>query len=296
MSINALLMFLSIFSNANAGEPANPKYCWELPGLESISTPNNDNGITIYYYSDHKQEAQEILRMVTKADLEVQGYFGVQRKGPYRVYLAKDRDTFAKISSRYDINWKEAPKLTGTAVTINDMILLGRSVWTKEALDFIRPDELIKHEMIHNVMLQIQAQQTEEKCVLKPKPSANAPQIEEEIEYWFDEGFATFVSGQLATWKNRIKYDLDKCPHFAQTVDCGGYTLAATAVEYLVKTFGKDKVLEAIHKMPWERDPGYSIELSDKVLFDTLGQSSTSLEKGWHEYVLKNYPQAPKTK
>lgn len=287
-------MLLSIFPNANAGEPPAQKYCWESPGLESISLPNDNNGITVYYYSGHKQEAQEILKMVIKSDQEIQDYFGLQRKNPYRVYVAKDHDAFTKISGRYDINWEEALTLVGSAITANDMILLGRSVWTKKALDYIRPDELIKHEMIHNAMLQIQAQQLEEKCVLKPSTVPAAVEEEEEAEYWFDEGFATFVSGQLVTWKNRIKYDFDKCPHFAQAIDCSGYTLAATAVEYLVKTFGKDKVVEAVHKMPWEHSPGYSIELSDKVLFETLGQSSMSLEKGWHEYVLKNYPKAPK--
>jgi hypothetical protein len=256
--------------------------CWQAPGFKSIASADKLKGLVVFFSPGQAKEAREVFRIAQGADRELKDFFGVERNAIMRIYLAKDRAAFSGFAGK-KIDWEEKWWLVGTAMTPTDVLIMSPAQWDERSRSYVKIHELIKHEMAHAYSLALTTA-APSPCIFQQEAG------DDEKPYWFEEGLATYVSGQLVTWRNRVKYNFSTCPHFDDLFDCGGYATAATAVEYLIDTFGKEKILDAIRAMPPEHEKNENQRRSDEALFKTLGVSRRQLERGWHSFVLKTYP------
>ena len=66
--------------------------------------------------------------------------------------------------------------------------------------------------------------------------------------FWFEEGVAVYVSGQLEDWASAVRYD-PAGKRFSKMTE-SGYPVFGTIAEFLFERFGRDKILAVIRALP----------------------------------------------
>lgn len=272
-----LLINLNVDLTSGNGTPGTDIFsvCIEDANFDLLATQDLGKSISVYYYPHLKPLAETILFEAQQSMFELIAYFGFTLSHESRIYLATDREHLNALVGRETKPW-----VVGTALDANDIVILNPDHWNPRSHEFVRLSELVKHELAHAFTQQLNSQITQLSCQEHKKNNSDP--------YWFSEGLATVVSGQMETWRNRVMYDFEAHPAFEQIFQYTGYATAGTAVKYLLDQFGRERLLMAIRSMP----PGYYEKQadSDLVLFDVLGKSKESLQAQWREYALTFYP------
>ena len=179
-----------------------------------------------------------------------------------RVYIYPDIKTFHSA-----LNVPDAPEWAVGAATMNELRMVSPlnpgNYHTRESLM-----QAIVHELVHAAVL-----------------NARKPQGLDGLPQWLNEGYAFYEAGQmtddmLKAAKLNAREDappswmqLDRA-NTAEFGDMNGYVLSATIIEFLVNTYGLDRLIRLI-KAPEEIESIYRTSQRD-------------LEKKWLEYLRNN--------
>jgi hypothetical protein len=230
----------------------------------------------VYFYPHLINRAQEILALGLKADARLGTFFALDNRRAYRIYLAADHLQFETIASM-NTDWVRDWWLVGAALTPYDHVIMDPDRWDPRSRRSVDIEKLVAHEMSHSYSLSMIRGFRRTECRIVPK----RPENTDSWIYWFEEGLATFVSGQVTDWRDEISNDLAVFPGL-------NYATAGSVVGFLLHKFGKEKIFAAIRGMPLNYAERSCASQCDKVLFDTLGMSGLrSLESEWKVYKAK---------
>ena len=278
-------------STQRTSQSANQRPCSELPGLKRIQSKGTPP-IEIYYNEGQEELAKQVLPMAEQAEEKLKRFFGASRHSAYQIFLAKDNAQFSQLTGvQYD--WNKSSWVVGRSITENDNVIRDPSLWDSKSREYTKLSELIAHEMTHSFSMALSGTLEAKTCMLSQQGSQPGPS--QQGQFWFFEGLATLLSGQLASWGTDFKFNFEKYPRFELIMrPSGGYVTAATAVEYLLDIFGREKILDAVRRIP--ANSAANLDESNRLLFDSLalhGEIKALHEKNWKEATLKKYAKNP---
>ncbi|MBU2465108.1 MAG: hypothetical protein KJ615_02095, partial [Bacteroidetes bacterium] len=215
------------------------------------------------FYSKEKDSGvlEDLAKELEKNYAEITGHMRTEFKEKIRVYIYPDLSAFHKA-----VNYPEAPDWVVGAAGKNELKMVSPlnpgSAHSYESLM-----QAIVHEFAHTVVLNIR----EHGAVGLPN--------------WLNEGYAYYEADQLTPSQRRAlqsrisqktipEWDEIREASTSQFGEMGGYEISATIIEFLVQSYGFDKLRQFIIT------PG-SVE---KI----YGMSEVMLEKLWMDYMIKN--------
>jgi pimeloyl-ACP methyl ester carboxylesterase len=215
------------------------------------------------FYSEEKDSRvlEDLAKELEKNYAKITGHMRTEFKEKIRVYIYPDLSAFHKA-----VNYPEAPDWVVGAAGKNELKMVSPlnpgSAHSYESLM-----RAIVHEFTHTVVLNI-----------REHGAAGLPN-------WLNEGFAYYEADQLTTSQRRaVKsrilqktipgWDEIREANTSQFGEMGGYEISASIIEFLVQTYGSDKLNQFIIT------PG-SVE---KI----YGMSESKLENMWMDYMIKN--------
>ena len=259
-------------------DPAPSPKCWADPKFQRMSARSGRRELSVYFYGHLTSRAEEILRLAVDADAKLRMFFRLDSRSAYRIYLAADHDQFVSLASM-KTDWQRDWWLVGAALTPHDHVLMDPGRWDPRSSRSVDLGKLVAHEMSHSYSLSMIRDVRRTDCVVGPKRSENP----DSWSYWFEEGLATFVSGQVFDWRGEISNDLAAFPDL-------NYATSGSVVGFLIQKFGTERIFAAIRAMPANYAERSCASQCDKVLFDTLGISGVrSIESEWKVYRGKSW-------
>ncbi len=185
-----------------------------------------------------------------KAMEELKSFYNINWKDNTPVVLLADsRKDYDILSKHKSENWE-----VGSNIGNNRILLLSPDIYEKESIHKYCDEEyyfLIKHELSHLFY-----------NILSKGRGPN----------WLSEGFAIFTSGELKTKKKPKEFK--NFLNYYSAFDKKIYEESGFAVEFLIKEFGKKRVLEFLKKLE-KINSEDEFKTSFNSFFDTkLGYSS----------------------
>lgn len=253
--------------------------CSELPfsKIHSIQFPHLN---VAYVEANLLEEAKSILKSAELATTELNEFFGITYKSPYTIYLLKTRESLDNF-----LGQKTQDYVVGFAYTNFDNIILSESEWTAKSKANVKTPSLVKHEMIHSYIYQMVDPDSTNPCLYGITNEINV--------HWLDEGFATYVSGQLGDWKHRVKTGNETPATILQSLVKGNYATSATVVELLFQEKGKDFVVNLIKLINQPTDSTAPQLSRNEKIVKALGGHEAYLvfNDTWKNHLRKNYPE-----
>jgi hypothetical protein len=273
LTVSLSVMFTIACVLRDPVDPARNRKCWDDPKLQRISAKSVRRDVSVYSYPHLVSRAKEILGLGVEADARLRTFFQLDSRSAYRIYLAADHDQFEMLASM-STDWRRDWWLVGTALTPHDHVLMDPERWDPRSRSSVDLKKLVVHEMSHSYSLSMIRDVRQKECLIVPK-SAQSPAP---WSYWFEEGLATFISGQVSDWRSEISNDLAAFPDL-------NYATSGSVVGFLLHKFGRERIFSAIRSMPPNYAERSCASRCDKTLFDTLGISGLRpLESEWKEY------------
>ena len=257
------------------------RLCSDDPIFSRLKSDSKDAPVTVYYPAAQVEQARAILLQAEKSYRELRHFFNAAPSSGFSVYLAQNR---AHLNLMYK---KQSPEwVVGFGLSDSEVAVLDPKDWTEGSRKFVNLDRLIKHEMVHAFTQGLNGKKQASPCFYIDNKKEAAPS-----PFWFEEGLAVYVSGQLEDWANAVRYD-PAGKRFAQMTD-GGYPVFGTIAEFLFERFGRDKILAVIRALPADYLSENNRSETERILYSELG-GENRLEADWLQFVLKRYPSGGK--
>ncbi len=252
--------------------------CSELP-FTRIQSTIFPNLIVAFPDSELKAEADSILKAAEVATTELNDYFATTYKSTYTIFLLKGRENLDNF-----INEKTPDWVVGVAHTNFDNLILSQKSWTEKSRSRVKLHSLVKHEMVHSYVYQIVDPTASSNCIYGVS--------DEGSPHWFDEGFATYVAGQLNDWSAQIKTGKDTPSTIFESLSKGNYSTAATVIEFMIEEKGKEFVLNLFKNQTVPDKSDVKISTNDKIVKALGGHDQFLIfNEGWREYLRTKYPE-----
>lgn len=248
--------------------------CSKLPFIK-IHSNKYKSLVVAFPEATLTDEAHAVLSSAELAMSELDDYFGIKYSSTYTIYLLKNREALDEFIGEKTQDW-----VVGVAYTNFDNLILSQTEWTAKSKTFVKLPKLVKHEMVHSYIYQMHQPTAVSNCRYGVSNEASP--------HWFDEGFATYVAGQLTDWRTRVKNGKEIPPTIFESLTKGNYATAATVIEFMMQVMGKEFVL-GLHKTlanTTDKDIG-----PDKKIIEALGGQDkfANFNEGWKAHLIKNY-------
>lgn len=249
-----------------------------------------DDGIRVW--ADPAAVSESTVSLVGQAaraaKRDLQNFFNLVGPATYSIFIAASTEDFDALAGT-QTDWEKFDWIVGLRLRDGTHVIRDPKTWSAKSRTFVKIDELIKHEMAHSFDFALNGKGQMPDCVAEGEAGGLGGWL------WIEEGLASYAAGQHLTWRGRAKFDFEKFPRFAQIADYGNYTTAASAVDYLITRFSKDRVFNVIRALP----PNYSSTTSPRDVSAAIATEFApvplaELERGWRKFALRTYREEEK--
>jgi hypothetical protein len=216
-----------------------------LQGMQTYNAPH----FTIYYEELDQQTLKDIEQKLETSYPDIQNFFGLNsdsNKGKVVVYRTVER--FQKAYLGIFLSYVFGDWAAGAAY--EDMVLLTSPENPGQEQTYESILDIVVHEYVHTLIYKIN----------------QSPDI------WLDEGVATYLAGQQSETSNMTVPTFEQMQSQSQGefVGSDGYAWGYAYVDYLVTTYGAEKVVDLIKTNDYER---------------CFGKSKSATYDEWRNYV-----------
>ena len=218
-----------------------------LKGMQTYNTPH----FTIYYNELNQQTLEDIEQKLETSYPDFHKFFGLNSNSNSKVVVYKTVERFQKAYLGFILSLVYGDWACGAAYQDLVLITSPENPGTQHTYEDIL--EIVTHEYIHTLVFQ----------------QNEMPDI------WLDEGVATFLSGQkselppiIPGFKAMQKQDMNTF------LENNGYAFSYVYVEYLVKVYGSEKVVNLIRSYDYE---------------ETFGKSALDIYNEWVSFLETEY-------
>ena len=181
-------------------------------------------------FAIESRDDKSLEKIYDKSMKELDNFFGLNWKyNKPKLFLVRDRNTIDKLHGTKTENW-----IVGWVNNI-DVFILDKNNYEKESCHKYSDDEysrLIKHELAH--------------AFAKVFSGIFNKPIQPD---WLWEGVAIYLSGQNKTKKKPLQLKGFLQHYSNENKDSSVYNESGFAVEFLVKNYGKQRLLELIKSL-----------------------------------------------
>ena len=235
---------------------------------DELAQVKTDNFL-ITYHGIYKEEAEDVAHTLENNYSRIRKDLNDPDHGIIRVFIHPSRKDFSKATGL------SSGTVTGTSRGPMEFHVLW-TTWHNSVFPD-NPRNTAVHELTHCVQLNILI--NKEMATLTPEDRENFDKVfekkfSEEYPQWFWEAICTYEAKEINTFS--VKYALRKKPNLKMLNNNNQiYLVGYTLIEYIVETWGREKLPELI--------------TSYVDLKGVLKVSETEFEKGWYEFVTEKY-------
>jgi hypothetical protein len=215
-----------------------------LQGMHTYDTPH----FIIYYEELNQQTLKDIEQKLETSYPDIQSFFGLHDNNKGKVIVYKTIERFQRAYLGLFLSWVFGDWAAGAAY--QDMVLLASPENPGQGHTYTSILDIAVHEYVHTLIYQ----------------------VNENADIWLDEGAATYLAGQQSELSNVSVPTFEEMQSQSQSefVENEGYTWGHEYVEYLVATYGADKIIDLIETNDYE---------------SCLGKSKLAIYDEWVKYV-----------
>ena len=219
--------------------------------------------VLLFYYGDTKAQAQHLLEVATAALARISEHIGVEPDRPVKIYVYNSKadmsDALVSRSTTYDA----FTTTLGVVISDDTLLLLGPASGVEQTT---------AHELTHIVV-----------------GEATDNPFHAPIPRWLDEGLAMYNEGSLPDYNQQALREAILTDSLISVRSLSAYTgdpalvdlfygQSYSIVEYLLKTYGRDKMVELLGV--FERGSHQEDALQEVFEFGL-----DELDTRWREYV-----------
>jgi hypothetical protein len=215
-----------------------------LQGMHTYDTPH----FVIYYEKLNQQTLKDIEQKLEISYPDIQNFFGLNDNSKGKVIVYKTIERFQRAYLGLFLSYVFGDWAAGAAY--EDMVLLASPESPGQEHTYTSILDIAVHEYVHTLTYK----------------------VNENTDIWLDEGVATYLARQQSELSDVSVPTFEEMQSQSQGefVENGGYIWGYEYVEYLVTTYGAQKVVDLIKTNDYER---------------CLGKSKLAIYDEWVEYV-----------
>ncbi|RPI91455.1 MAG: hypothetical protein EHM40_15685 [Chloroflexi bacterium] len=209
-----IILFLGFKKNIDAG------------GLHAYHTPH----FTIYYEELNQQTLEDLEQKLETSYPDMQSFFSLDNHDNSKVIVYETIERFQRAYLGVFLSYVFGDWAAGAAY--KDMVLLTSPENPGQAHTYASILDIAVHEYVHTLIYQ----------------------VNQNVDIWLDEGVATYLAGQQSDLSDMPVPTFEQMQSQSQSefVENGGYAWAFRYVEYLVTTYGAEKVVDLIKMDDYE--------------------------------------------
>ncbi|MBN2117013.1 MAG: hypothetical protein JW730_10595 [Anaerolineales bacterium] len=203
-----------------------------LEGLQTYKTPH----FTIYYEELSPQTLKDIEQKLETSYPDLQSFFGLKDNDNSRVIVYKSVERFQRAYLGVFLSYAFGDWAAGAAY--EDMVLLTSPENPGQEQTYESILDIAVHEYIHTLIYQ----------------------VNQNPDIWLDEGVATYLAEQPSNLSGLPAPTFEQMQSQSQGefAENNGYAWGYAYVDYLVTTYGAEKVVDLITTNDYERCLGKS--------------------------------------
>ena len=203
-----------------------------LQELQTYNTPH----FTIYYEKLNPQTLKDLEQKLETNYPDMQNFFGVNNNGNSKVIVYKSVERFQRAYLGVFLSYMFGDWAAGAAY--EDLVLLTSPENPGQEHTYASILEIAVHEHVHTLVYQ----------------------INQNPDIWLDEGVATYLAEQQSDLSDLPAPTFEQMQSQSQGefVESEGYAWGYAYVDYLVTTYGAEKVVDLITTNDYERCLGKS--------------------------------------
>jgi len=219
-AVTVVVLFLGFKKNLN------------LQGMHTYNAPH----FVIYYEELNQQTLKDIEQKLETSYPDIQNFFGLNNNSKSKVIVYKTIERFQRAYLGLFLSCVFGDWAAGAAY--QDMVLLASPESPGQEHSYTSILDIATHEYVHTLIYQ----------------------VNENADIWLDEGVATYLAGQQSELSNASVPTFEEMQSQSQGefVENEGYVWGYEYIEYLVATYGAEKVVDLIKTNDYESCLGKS--------------------------------------
>ncbi len=223
-------------------------------------------GFMVFHYPVKQQPLMdELVKKTRKRVSAIKSFFSVDSVSPVQIYFTRFEETYQSFTHKGVPEWSQAVAMASRRTVI---------IKISDAAEIERVPGVFIHELVHIFLYDY------------------APA---DIPVWIHEGIAQKLSKEQLTLEEKLRIgnalagnylipfeDMDSLLTFNKGKAELAYDLAYTAMDYLMREFGRDKVRALL--LGWDNSRGY-----DENFKAVLGIDYVDFEVDWYRWLKERY-------